>query len=275
MMKKIKEAIKKNTKLYKLFRYINNKRLRIMTIPVRLYYFMMEVGSANNLHNLHNRLMDMIDKKTKRLDLTGYYSQWGQDRFAAWFFNQKKYGVFVDIGAYDGVIISNAYFLEKNLGWSGIAVEPSTHLFKLLQQNRNCIFYNGCISDKDGKVQFMSVEGADTLSAIADEINDQHRKRVTDYGDKYKIQEVDCLTLNSLLEQHSFKKIDFLSIDTEGTELNVLKGLDFDKYSVNLIAVENNYSENVIEQYMNSKGFSLLAKLSCDEIYINSKIIND
>ncbi len=70
-------------------------------------------------------------------------------------FKNKKNGVFIDIGAYNGVDLSNTFFFEKELNWSGICFEPIKDAFELLCKNRKCKCINACVSDKDGEVSFL------------------------------------------------------------------------------------------------------------------------
>ena len=79
-----------------------------------------------------------------------YYSQHNQDQFLnEHIFNNKKEGVFLDIGAYDGIEGSNSYFFEKELGWKGICFEPIPKLYQRLKENRKCISINAAAWKED------------------------------------------------------------------------------------------------------------------------------
>ena len=79
----------------------------------------------------------------------------GQDVFIYEnFFPNKRDGVFIDIGAAEGVSRSNSYFFEKELGWSGICIEAQKHSYGKLIKNRNSICVNACLSDKEEEVEF-------------------------------------------------------------------------------------------------------------------------
>lgn len=96
-----------------------------------------------------------------------YYSQYGQDQFVhEKFFKDKKDGVFIEIGAYDGKNLSNTFFFEKELGWEGICIEPLPHVYQILKQNRSCTCIQGCIAEKNGSVSFMQVSGVEMLTSI-------------------------------------------------------------------------------------------------------------
>ena len=163
-----------------------------------------------------------------------YKSQYNQDKILnEKYFNNKKNGVFLDIGAHDGIDLSNTYFFEKNLEWSGICFEPVPTVFNSLSQNRNCTLVNGCAWYEDTKKTFRVVKGySEMLSGILDSYNPLHLNRINNecetYGSTYEDIEVDCYDINKILIQNNLKKIDFISIDTEGSELEILKRIDFD-----------------------------------------------
>ncbi len=202
----------------------------------------------------------------------GFYSQYGQDKFVNELLENKREGYFVDIGANDGITFSNSYFFEKSLDWKGLAVEPQTIIFDKLIKTRNCHFYNGCISSTEGFVEFMTIEnGADMLSGIVDKYDQKHKERIDNEikksGGKKVITKVNAKSLNSICNENQIKYIDFLSIDTEGGELEILKSIDFNKISIDIISVENNYSDINFYKFLKSKGFKLIAKVVTDEIY--------
>src|SRR5215510_8537437 len=79
-----------------------------------------------------------------------YHSQHGQDRFIDTnLLRGKRGGVFVDVGAYDGVALSNTCYFEKELGWTGLCIEPNPIVFERLTQNRNCTTVNCGVGGKD------------------------------------------------------------------------------------------------------------------------------
>ena len=84
-----------------------------------------------------------------------YFSQYDQDRYVnEQFFKNKKGGVFVEIGAYDGVLLSNTFFFKKYLGWTGICIEPIPDVFSRLKSNRSAICVQGCICSGEDQVNF-------------------------------------------------------------------------------------------------------------------------
>lgn len=211
--------------------------------------------------NLHHR---------KRI--TGYYSQYGQDKYIADILKNKQNGVFVDIGANDGVALSNSYYFEKELNWTGIAIEPSPVAFQKLRENRNCTIIQACISDYDGETPFQKLEGRpQMLSGIPSKYSQEHidriEKTIKEHGGKKEDIVVPCYTLNSILTSYEISIVDYLSIDTEGGEFDILKTIDFDNFYIGTISIENNYQDSSIRKLLVKNNYALKAILGCDEIY--------
>ena len=199
--------------------------------------------------------------------------------------NVFKYdGYFVDIGAHDGVSFSNSKFFEE-LGWKGICVEPNSLIFNKLENNRNsstqCIMK--AISDKKSTENFTSIQHIDNkndttdmLSGLTDTFNVKAREDIDELknNSNYKVSEVKLETdlFNNLIP---YKEIDYLSVDTEGNELKILKSINFDEYNIKTITVENNvYDSNLISDYLTSKNYTYVARLRCDEVYVYNDYLN-
>lgn len=205
-----------------------------------------------------------------------FYSQCKQDAYLyEHIFKDKPNGVFVDIGANDGITLSNTYFFEKQMGWTGICIEPIPEIFARLKSNRNCICIQGCIADKAGTQSFLRVRspayGTEMLSGIIDKYDQRHiqriQKEVKRTGGSTEILSVPCYTLTQLLIEHNIHHVDYLSLDTEGGELDILKSIDFSKIDIDVIDVENNYRSHAFQQLLEPYGYKKIATLSQDEIY--------
>lgn len=210
---------------------------------------------------------------------SNYFSQYQQDKFLneVVFFN-KKNGFFIDIGAHDGVSFSNSLFFEKFNNWTGICVEPNPSVYRKLISNRSSINLNVCIGNENKKVKFTQIEGySEMLSGITEKYDERHIQRINNDivvkgGKKIEIV-VDMVSLDTIDGLKS-KKIDFISIDTEGTELDIVSSINFNTLDIKLLVVENNYKDNRIKDYLNSQGFELMFKLDCDEVFINKKLFS-
>lgn len=197
-------------------------------------------------------------------------SQNGQDKYLIEeIFKSKKDGFFVEIGANDGVKFSNTKTME-DMGWNGICIEPLPESFEKLKINRKCTVYNVAICNKTGKISFLDITGyAEMLSGIIESYNPKHLDRIENEirtkGGEKKVIEVDSFKFSDLIKE---KDIDYVSIDTEGSELEVLKSIDFDKHNIHCISVENNYKDFTIRDFLIDKGYKLVKTMGEDDIYI-------
>lgn len=212
----------------------------------------------------------------------GYYSQYGQDIFLTQeLFPGKTCGFFVDIGAYDGVTLSNTYYLEKHLGWRGICFEPNPTPFAKLVKNRGAKCFNGAVSGAKGKSTLLKVTGySEMLSGLIDAYDPRHSTRINNelslFGGSTQRIEVTCYDLNEVLSDQGVRHVDYLTVDTEGSELEIIKSIDFNRFDIQSISVENNYESNQFEKYLRTKGFKLVAVVGIDEFYAkNTKSVAD
>jgi FkbM family methyltransferase len=199
-----------------------------------------------------------------------YHSQYGQDKIInERIFGSKRNGFFVDIGANDGITGSNTYFFEKEMGWSGICIEPQSDIFSKLRENRIAECVNCAVADSNGKRDFLKVGHADMLSGLTENLDPKHIDRILLEGDPDTTQavSVECKRFADIIGSQEI--IDFLSIDTEGSEFEILKSINFNKVRFRCIAVENNYQNRKIYDFLKSKGYKLKF-VAGDEIYVGS-----
>jgi len=205
-----------------------------------------------------------------------YFSQYKQDKFLnEVFFNNKKAGFYVDIGAHDGISLSNSLFFERYNNWEGICVEPNPLVFNKLILNRKSINLNVCIGNENKKVKFTQIQGySEMLSGITENYDERHVQRINNSiyakGGKKTEIEVEMITLDNINGLKN-KKIDFISIDTEGNEYDIIKSFDFNLLEIKALVIENNFSNKNIANYLVDFGFELIYKLQCDDVYINKK----
>ncbi len=193
--------------------------------------------------------------------------------------NFPQNGFFVEFGATDGFSINNTYLLE-GIGWDGISIEPNPDYFKKLKANRKTLVSNKCIWDKDGQtISFRNVIDNPELSRV-DEIKptDDHEKE--GLRSKYKIEKVETIRLETLLDQiEGPKLIDYISIDVEGGEESIVYDFPFDKYSVKLFSIEHNFtsSREKIHHYLREKGYRrVLPEFSrFDDWYVSQSLGNN
>lgn len=220
-----------------------------------------------------------------QLDLHGgWHSQYGQDRLIMkWLFSsaagddawaaresksRSRQGVFVELGAGDGATLSNSLAFEEKLGWTGLLIEPVSVLFEKLQRNRpkaKCV--NACVSGRAGYRLFAE-------DGLNSGMSDRNLRESDD-----DVQLVHCRSLGDLIDQHlgaAGSHIDYLSLDTEGTELEILRAFDFQRHVVDVMSIEvhdslppETYAR--LSALLARKGFRFLERLVVDEIWVRQR----
>lgn len=182
---------------------------------------------------------------------------------------RKDSGFFVDIGAHDGIAGSNSKYLEEK-GWDGICIEANPDVFKKLKENRKCRTENFAVWKEDVDLDFLVVTGyPEQLSGIVESYDPRHLNRVDreiaiHKGSK-RIERIQGRKFDTIVDH---RKVDFLSVDTEGSELQILMAIDFDNNDITVICVENNFNDPQIPQFLTSKGYYFKETVAgCDQIF--------
>jgi FkbM family methyltransferase len=201
-------------------------------------------------------------------------SQIFQDLLVLFLLGKKEHGYFVEFGATNGISFSNTYLLEKDFHWKGTLAEPAKVWHKDLAENRDCQIDHRCVWDTSNEnVQFNETECAE-LSTVNEFTKKDSLALARINNKKYSVETV---SLNELLMQAKAPtSIDFMSVDTEGSELRILSQFDFNKYRVNVLCVEHNFSEpdrTDIYNLLVKNGFERVFKeySHFDDWYVNSK----
>lgn len=202
-----------------------------------------------------------------------FYSQIGQDRYLyETYFKNRRGGVFLDIGAYDGVKFSNSCFFERELGWSGICIEPLPEAFAKLKAERSAVCLNCCVSDVEGMVDFAAVDvGADEFmwSGILKNYDQRHVQRIRRMKRQAKLLKIPSRRIDDILAENAIVHIDYASIDTEGSELLILQTLDFARFPIDVLSVENNYQDQTIVDLLAAKGYDRVNVFhGYDDLYV-------
>ena len=192
-----------------------------------------------------------------------YYSQSGQDRYLdTQVFQGYRRGVFVEIGAWDGVDLSNTAFFERERSWTGLVVEPLPDRYQTLITQRKCKTANVAISDVDGEAEFLALSGPTSmLSGIVSNYDPRHVDRINREAEQLNatktILKVPTRRLDSLFREHNLQRIHYLSVDVEGSEFQVLKSIDFNAIYIDVIGFENNYPDKTTEivDYLRGRGY--------------------
>jgi FkbM family methyltransferase len=170
-------------------------------------------------------------------------AQLGQDLWVLERTNYKRNGFFVEFGATDGVLLSNTWLLEKEFGWQGLCAEPNPKFFSQLQRNRVCKLSSQCIGGITGKqVEFIFADAYGGSQEYAED--DQHKDKREAYRAAGHTAQLNTISLHDFLIEHKAPKdIDYLSIDTEGSEYEILENFPFDLWNIRLLTVEHNFTK--------------------------------
>lgn len=182
-------------------------------------------------------------------------SQILQDLWVCFELGEKTDGYFVEFGATNGIKNSNTWLLEKTLGWKGILAEPNPIWHSALVAERDAAIEYRCVSSKSREtVTFIATNDTDPeLSGIARYADADHFAETRSRGQRI---EIETISLDDLLDEHGApQRIDYLSIDTEGSELDILSAFSFSR-KFNVISVENNpKNEVLIDELLAANGY--------------------
>ena len=210
-----------------------------------------------------------------------FNSQDNQDKYLETnIFKGYKNGFYVDVGAHDGISINNTLYFEKNNNWRGINIEPIKKVFDKLVINRpNNINLNCAVCNNDGEIDFLCNTGyTEMISGIKDNFDIRHLYRLQCENEKYgsttEVIKVETKKLETILNENCISHVNYLSIDVEGAEFEVIKSINFDKVFIDVIGFENNYNDVSVHivEYLQNKGFIIIHK-SLDIFMINKMSI--
>jgi FkbM family methyltransferase len=209
------------------------------------------------------------------------FSQFGEDVAAIRYFRMKLGGIYVDIGAYDGIHLSNTAMLELQYGWHGVLVEPIKSVHDRMVESRpGSVCIHGAVSAEKGPLHFTySAADGGMLSGTA--FDPRHQARVEEESRRQhapvEFLLVSAIHPNEVLRTAAAlapwgpdeKAIDFLSIDTEGTELDILRSIDWNAFRPKLLCVENHFQERHQSDFLHSVGYRRTGKTLgyCNDFY--------
>jgi len=204
----------------------------------------------------------------------GHYSQFDQDIFIESFFSTHRpiNRRFVEVGAFDGVHYSNVRRLIEKHGWTGLCIEPVQENYdKLVKSHENdgVICVQAAVGESEGTAEIYVSRyphlpdwGSDCAS-----LSSELCSRWTDeYGAEWRTEEVRVATLTTLLDEANIETFDFLSVDAEGHDLEVLRSLDFSRFHPQLIIVEVGTSRDSLIAFLSKQGYSVWRDLGQDLI---------
>jgi len=214
-----------NVKLLIFIEIIKMISILKKTLPKKFKTFLKKFRKFNSINNLDKKLLKYLNFKD---------------------------GFYIECGANDGVNQSNTWYFEKILKWRGILIEPNEKLFKNLKNNRSSknIFKNVALVSEDfkNKNEEIYLSENNLESKLTNVKNPINQKVVTE-------------TLNNILKEFNVNKINFFSLDVEGYEEEVLRGLNLNIFDIDYILIETNNFDKINIMLKNSN-YTLQEKLS-------------
>jgi FkbM family methyltransferase len=176
--------------------------------------------------------------------MTKYYSQHGEDFILSELFKNREDGFFVEVGCIDGKRFSNTLTFEDK-GWKGLCIEAHTDYIELLKQNRPLSIIEHCaVSNQDADSVTFYANSRGSLSTLDKSRENDFASKFGHFFTGFQEQLVPKRTLNTLFSKHSISEIDILSIDVEGHEIEVIQGLNLNKYKPKVLLIESDTKEH-------------------------------
>jgi FkbM family methyltransferase len=209
-----------------------------------------------------------------------FYSQFGEDKILFEMFQRKTSGFCVEVGANNGVDDSTSLFFEQ-IGWNCILVEPNPSLCQKIRAVRNGLLYEYAASNQSDTRTLYVVEGAarsDGLSTIS--TNEEVHDTIKNHGFVSSAVQVRTMTLDEILIDAQVNcNIDFISIDVEGHEYEVLEGFSLEKWrpSIMLIEDNSNFENNIVNNHLRKFGYVRFMRSGVNDWYAhqtNKQLVN-
>ena len=189
------------------------------------------------------------------------YSQINQDKTVLDYLNDNG-SFYVDIGSSSGKYLSNTYIMDTKLGWKGLCIDP----YPKDMDDRTCDICKSVISSENG--QIVEFTEGDEYGGITKYLG-SHKDKIKNKPKKKYVTK----NLKTVFEEYNVPFcIDYMSLDTEGSEYEILKGMPFDKYCVKTITVEHNLEKDKrqkIQSLLQKNGYKFVKNLLIDDFYIN------
>lgn len=198
-----------------------------------------------------------------------YFSQAGQDRVVDKLLGEKTGGVFVDVGGYDGITGSNSLFFEVFRGWSGVLVEPAPTQLRLANTLRRCPCLGVAVAGTAGAAEFMEVTAGYTqMSGFLDSYDTSLLAKVrSDKRHEEVVHQLETKTLADILQTQGISTVDYLSLDVEGGEMDILQNFPFDDFDIDLWSIENNNQSSEMPELMRDQGYDLIEFAGVDDLF--------
>jgi len=198
--------------------------------------------------------------------MNDFRSQYGEDRILARIFAGNLTGTCVEVGAHNGVDSSNTYYFER-LGWRCILVEPNPMMWTVIRDARRAVLFECAASGRESRaILHVGVGDGNDLYSTLDAASVE---RIKSHGTQVANVPVRTRRLDDMLEECQVQHLEFVSIDVEGHELDVLKGFDLNRWKQQFVILEDNSNlrESSVAGFMVTRGYTRFFRTGCNDWY--------
>lgn len=229
-----------------------------------------EVRAARARGAIHQHIWDCERAGNRRIE---FFSQSGQDAFLdERVFEEKRDGVFVEIGGFDGISGSNCLFFELIRGWSGLLVEPATSPRSRAAEFRRCPCLPMAVAGSTGEGEFMEIDaGLTQMSGLIESYDPEILKKVeADRRHTARRRPVRTRSLAQILDSQYLREVDYISLDIMGAELSALSEFPFADYTIHAWSIDSAVNGQAIFELMRKNGYKRIEALGTDDIYVRA-----
>ncbi len=202
-----------------------------------------------------------------------FHSQWGQDAFIARFLMPHREGTFFEVGALDGLHLSNTLYFERERDWRGILVEMQPWHFPALPRNRpraHCV--NAALGTESMQQLFLNAGDRSGLLRHmnpADIVYLENHYRDAPKKPAYTVHWVQVRPIMEVIAEAGLSRIEYFSLDVEGAELDILRGIDFARVRIDLFTIEDNTGRfTALRELLAPHGYQLIGSLGVDGLFV-------
>jgi FkbM family methyltransferase len=184
-----------------------------------------------------------------------------------------KNGFFIDLACADGVTINNTFFMEKYLNWNGLLFEPNPNFKKSIENNRTSPLISKCVSDKPGKKVKFRIDNGMLGGIVSEQTDNNYEFRSNELKSAEIIELVTTTLEEELINFNAPNLIDYMSLDVEGAEYEILKNFPFNKFKFKSISIERPNKD--LDLLLDKNSYRQVAHLDYDVIYVHEDFISD
>lgn len=218
---------------------------------------------------LRMRISGAVPLPERHRAVEGPHAQFGEDRILARIFTGRTEGWCAEVGAYDGRT-GSATLLFERMGWHCLLVEPHPSSVEQIRRNRACAVTHCAASSVEGETRFFVAEGVEQMSTM--QADRDHHRWIAEVGGTVCEITVRTARLDDLLVEAGFTELQFLTIDVEGHELEVLRGLSLERFTPRIVIVEENLRrrESDVARHMAAHGYVNFKRTGVNDWYAHS-----